>query len=157
MALDVGDGCPDFNLEGDLGPINFQDKLKGTSAKFLVIYFYPRDNTPGCTRQAEGFQAELAAFSKYGAEIIGISRDSIKSHGNFRQKFELTFALGSDIDGGVCNDFGVWVEKKNYGRTYMGIERSTFLIDKKGAIAGVWRKVKVNGHVEEVLATLKDL
>lgn len=153
MALSEGDKSPNFDIEGDLGPVRQAD-LKG---KPFILFFYPRDNTPGCTREAEGFQAAQPQFLKSGVVIVGISRDSIKSHGNFRTKHDLTFALGSDVEGTVCEAYGVWVEKKNYGRTYMGIERSTFLVDKKGKVAKIWRKVKVNGHVEDVLAAMQEL
>ena len=123
----------------------------------MVLYFYPKDDTPGCTKEACGFQESLPNFSKLDAAIIGVSKDSITRHKNFKSKYGLNFTLGSDEDGSVCESYGVWKEKKNYGRTYMGIERSTFLIDGKGVIRNVWRKVKVNGHVDEVLEAAKAL
>jgi peroxiredoxin Q/BCP len=123
----------------------------------VVVYFYPKDDTPGCTSEACGFRDNLPAFRKVDAEIIGISKDSVARHDKFKAKYELPFTLAADEDGKVCEAFGVWVEKSNYGKKYMGIERSTFLIDGKGAVRSVWRKVKVDGHVEEVLAAARDL
>ena len=153
MTLHEDDPAPDFDMETDDGRIGLA-ALKG---KAVVLYFYPRDNTPGCTRQAQGFNENLKAFGEAGVAVVGVSRDSVKSHGNFRSKYSLDFPLGSDVDGDVCEAYGVWVEKKNYGRTYMGIERSTFLIGKDGKIARIWRKVKVAAHVEEVLAATRQL
>lgn len=151
--LKEGDSAPDFRMESDDGTVAKAD-FKGRN---LVLYFYPRDNTPGCTKEACGFNEHLKAFAKADTGVVGVSRDSVKSHGNFRAKFDLAFALGADADGVVTENYGVWVEKQNYGRKYMGIERATFLIDKKGKIARIWRKVKVAGHVEEVLAAAKGL
>jgi peroxiredoxin Q/BCP len=131
--------------------------LKSLKGRNIVLYFYPKDDTPGCTKEACGFQDALPNFSKIDAEIIGISKDSPTRHQNFKKKYGLKFKLASDEDGAVCESYGVWKEKKNYGRSYMGIERSTFLIDGKGVIRKVWRKVKVNGHVDEVLEVAKAL
>lgn len=117
----------------------------------LVLYFYPKDDTSGCTAESCAFRDALPNFSKAMAEIIGISRDSVASHDKFKAKYGLTFPLAADEEGKVCEAYGTWVEKSMYGRKYMGIERSTFLIDAKGVVRNVWRKVKVPGHAEAVL------
>ncbi len=122
-----------------------------------MLYFYPRDDTPGCTREAQEFTEALAEFARAGAEIVGVSKDSAAKHDKFRAKYGLPFTLVSDAEGDICERYGVWVEKKNYGKTYMGIERSTFLIDADGSVSKVWRKVKVAGHVDAVLGAVKDL
>jgi peroxiredoxin Q/BCP len=153
MSVDVGDRAPDFKMPTDDGDVS----LKSLKGRNIVLYFYPKDDTPGCTKEACGFQDALPNFSKIDAEIIGISKDSPTRHQNFKKKYGLKFKLASDEDGAVCESYGVWKEKKNYGRSYMGIERSTFLIDGKGVIREVWRKVKVNGHVDEVLEAAKAL
>ena len=153
MDLNIGDMAPDFTLPGDGGKDVALADFKG---KKLVLYFYPKDNTSGCTTQAITFQAFLADFEKAGAAIVGVSKDSPVSHDKFKQKQGFTFRLASDEDGALCEKFGVWVEKSMYGRKYFGIERSTFLIDENGAISRIWRKVKVKGHAEEVLAALED-
>jgi len=155
MSLDVGDKAPDFTMPTDGGGEVSLAKLKG---KPVVLYFYPRDDTPGCTKQACGFRDALPDFSGAGGvEIIGVSRDTVAKHDKFKAKYELPFTLGSDESGAVTEAYGVWVEKTMYGRKSMGIERSTFLIDGDGVIRGVWRKVKVPGHVEDVLAAAKQL
>ena len=123
----------------------------------LVVYFYPKDDTPGCTTEAKDFTCLMGDFEKAGADLVGISPDPAKSHNRFRQKYGLPFKLASDEQHEVAEAFGSWVEKSMYGRTYMGVERSTFLIDKSGKVARVWRKVKVKGHAEEVLAAVKAL
>lgn len=123
----------------------------------LALYFYPKDDTTGCTREAQDFSALAADFARAGADIVGISRDSVKSHAKFIGKYGLKVMLGSDESGAVCEAFGVWVEKSLYGRHYMGIERATFLIDAGGKIARVWRKVKVANHAAEVLEAVKAL
>jgi peroxiredoxin Q/BCP len=123
----------------------------------VVVFFYPKDNTPGCTKEAIGFTEAAEEFSKLGVELVGISKDSIKSHEKFIEKQNLNVILLSDEHGTVCEDFDVWTEKSMYGKTYMGIERSTFLIDGSGQVVQEWRKVKVPGHVEEVLAAAKNL
>ena len=154
MTLSIGDKAPAFTLETDTeGTISLKD-LKGQK---VVLYFYPKDNTPGCTKQAIGFTEELEVFVKAGAKIIGVSKDSLQKHANFRAKQGLKLALGSDPDGIALEAYGVWVEKKLYGRQYMGIERSTFLIDETGKIADIWRKVRVAGHVEKVLDAIRAL
>ena len=123
----------------------------------LVVYFYPKDDTTGCTKEAQEFTALAADFAKAGTVVLGISKDSEKSHAKFIGKYDLKVALGSDTDGSLCEAFGVWVEKSMYGRKYMGIERATFLIGADGNVARVWRKVKVPGHAAEVLDAAKAL
>ncbi|MCW8835800.1 MAG: thioredoxin-dependent thiol peroxidase [Rhodospirillales bacterium] len=154
MAPDTGDKAPDFTMATDGGGSVALKALKG---KKVVLYFYPKDSTPGCTTQAIAFRDSKKAFDKLNTVIIGVSRDSITRHDNFKAKQELNFILASDEDGAVCEAYGVWIMKKLYGREYMGIERSTFLIDEKGVIRHVWRKVKVKAHAEEVLKTLETL
>ncbi len=154
MSLEVGDKAPNFNLPTDGGGnISLKD-LKGET---VILYFYPKDDTPGCTKEACGFRDALPDFSKAKAKVIGVSKDPVKKHDKFKEKFDLTFPLASDEDGAVCEAYGAWVEKSMYGRKYMGIDRSTFLIDGKGVIRGIWRKVKVPGHVDEVLKAAQDL
>ncbi len=154
MSLEVGDKAPDFTLPTDGGR---KVSLKALKGKTVVLYFYPRDDTPGCTAEAYAFRDSLPDFSKVKAEVIGISRDSVASHEKFKKKFKLPFPLASDEDGKVTDDYGVWVEKSMYGKKYMGIERATFLIDGKGVIRDIWRKVKVDGHADEVLAAAETL
>ena len=122
-----------------------------------MLYFYPKDDTSGCTREAQDFTALAGEFAAAGAAIVGISKDSLASHKKFQAKYDLKVALGSDAEGGVCEAFGTWVEKAMYGRTYMGIERATFLVGADGTIARIWRKVKVPGHAAEVLEAAKAL
>ena len=154
MSLEVGDKAPTFNLPTDGGGnISLKD-LKGET---VILYFYPKDDTPGCTKEACGFRDALPDFSKAKAKVIGVSKDPVKKHDKFKDKYDLTFPLASDEDGAVCEAYGAWVEKSMYGRKYMGIDRSTFLIDGKGVIRGIWRKVKVPGHVDEVLKAAQDL
>lgn len=131
--------------------------LKDYAGKMLVMFFYPKDNTPGCTTESIGFSENLTKFRRAGADVLGVSKDSVASHERFQEKQGLKIALGSDKDSDVIERYGSWIEKKNYGRTYMGIDRSTFLIDETGKIRKIWRKVRVKGHVEEVLETVKDL
>jgi peroxiredoxin Q/BCP len=149
--LHVGDPAPDFDLPGADGPVS----LKALKGKTVVLYFYPKDDTTGCTAEACGFRDSIPKFGKVEAAVIGISKDSVASHDKFKKKYELPFTLASDADGKVCEAYGVWVEKSMYGRKYMGIERATFLIDEKGVVQGVWHKVKVPGHVDAVLAAAK--
>ena len=153
MSLNVGDAAPDFRMPGDAGEVALAD-LKG---KTVVLYFYPKDDTTGCTAEAQGFTAAADDFAKAGAVVVGVSKDTAASHGKFRAKYDLKVQLGSDKDGDVVERYGAWVEKSMYGRKYMGIDRSTFLIDGKGVIRRVWRKVKVTGHVAEVLKAVKEL
>jgi thioredoxin-dependent peroxiredoxin len=154
MTLAVGDKAPDFNLPTDGGG---KISLKSLKGKPVVLYFYPKDDTSGCTAEACAFRDATPDFSKVKAEIIGISRDSVTSHDKFKKKYKLPFPLASDEDGKVCEAYGTWVEKSMYGRKYMGIERSTFHIDGKGMIRAIWRKVKVPGHAVEVLEAVKAL
>lgn len=152
-TLSAGDNAPDFVVETADGSVSLAD-LKG---KYLILYFYPRDNTPGCTREAIAFSALKEDFAREGAHILGISRDSLKKHENFTAKHSLSIPLGADTDGAVCEAYGVWVKKKLYGREYMGIQRATFLIESNGRIAHIWPKVKLAGHAEDVLETLRAL
>lgn len=149
-----GRKAPDFTLPSDGGG---EVKLSGLRGRKVVVYFYPKDDTSGCTKEACGFRDAIGAFGDAGAEIVGISKDSVARHDKFKAKYDLPFALLSDEDGEVCESWGTWVEKSMYGRKYMGIERSTFLIDETGTLRREWRKVKVPGHVEEVLAAARDL
>lgn len=154
MSVNEGDKAPNFSLPTDGGGSVSLKDLKG---KAVVLYFYPKDSTPGCTKEACSFRDLMPDFSKVDAEIVGVSKDSVKRHDNFKAKYELPFQLASDEDGDVCERYGVWVEKSMYGKKFMGIERATFLIDAKGKVRKVWRKVKVSGHVEEVLEAAKAL
>ncbi|WP_108483999.1 thioredoxin-dependent thiol peroxidase [Oceaniglobus ichthyenteri] len=144
--------APAFTLPRDGGDTV---SLADFAGKMVVLYFYPRDDTPGCTKQAQGFSERADAFAAAGAVVLGVSKDSVKKHDKFRDKHGLTFALLSDENDQVCEAYGVWVEKSMYGKTFMGIERSTFLIDGNGQIVREWRKVKVPGHVDEVLKAVQ--
>lgn len=150
--LNVGDKAPALSLATDGGG---RISLKDLTGKPIVLYFYPKDDTSGCTREAVAFTALLPKFSRLGVQVVGVSKDSIESHAKFKAKHDLSVLLASDPDGKVVQSYGCWVEKSLYGRKYMGIDRSTFLIDPKGKIARIWRKVKVPGHAEEVLAAAK--
>ena len=154
MAVNVGDKAPDFTMPTDGNGSISLSKLRG---KPVVLYFYPKDDTSGCTAEACGFRDTFPDYGKTGATVVGVSRDSVASHDKFKKKHELPFILASDTDGKVTERYGVWVEKSMYGRKYMGIDRSTFLIDKDGAVRGVWHKVKVPGHVAEVLKAVQSL
>ncbi len=152
--LKVGDKAPDFCLPNqDEVEICLRDLL----GKWIVLYFYPKDNTPGCTTEAIDFTTHLKEFEELGSIVIGVSADSPKKHRNFIEKKQLGITLLSDEEHKVLEQYGVWQLKKNYGREYMGIVRTTFIIDPEGIIRAVWEKVKVKGHVEEVLAKLKEL
>lgn len=151
-APQVGTAAPDFTLAGDTGPIS----LASFKGRKLVLYFYPKDDTPGCTTEGKDFSANLAAFAATDTDIVGVSRDSVAAHAKFRAKHGLTVGLGAD-EGAVTDAYGVWVEKSMYGKKYMGIERATFLIDSSGIVARVWNKVKVPGHAAEVLAAAQAL
>jgi thioredoxin-dependent peroxiredoxin len=154
MSLEIGDKAPDFTLPTDgCGTVS----LKALKGKTVILYFYPKDDTTGCTAEACGFRDALPDFGKTGAGVIGVSKDSPASHDKFKKKYKLPFTLASDEDTAVARSYGVWVEKSMYGRKYMGMDRSTFLIDGKGVIRGLWRKVKVPGHVDEVLKAVKAL
>lgn len=151
-SVSPGDKAPDFSLPANDGKTV---SLSDFAGRYLVLYFYPKDSTPGCTTEAKDFTELKDAFTERGADILGVSRDSVKRHENFIANQALGFDLGSDEDGAVCEAYGVWVEKKNYGRVYMGVQRSTFLIGPDGAILEVWRNVRVKGHAEAVLAALE--
>ena len=152
--VDEGKSAPDFELPTDAGKPLKLSKLKGHA---VVVYFYPKDDTSGCTKEAQAFTELLPLFKAAKVEIVGISPDSVESHAKFRKKYGLGMHLAAATDKSVATAYGVWVEKSMYGRKYMGVERATFLIDGKGRVAKVWRKVKVAGHAEDVLAAAKDL
>ena len=154
MSISVGDKAPDFTMPTDGNGTVTLSKLRG---KPVVLYFYPKDDTSGCTAEACGFRDSFPDYGKTGAVVIGVSRDSVASHDKFKKKHGLPFTLASDADGKVTEGWGVWVEKSMYGRKYMGIDRSTFVIDKDGVVRGAWRKVKVGGHVGEVLKAVQAL
>jgi thioredoxin-dependent peroxiredoxin len=149
-----GDKAPDFELATDDGGKLKLSKLKG---KPVVLYFYPKDDTTGCTTEAKDFTSRAADFRRAGVEVIGVSPDSADSHRKFAKKHDLAIRLAADTDKAVSMAYGVWTEKSMYGRKFMGVERSTFLIDAKGRIARSWRKVRVPGHAEAVLAAARDL
>ncbi|MGI8840597.1 MAG: peroxiredoxin [Caulobacteraceae bacterium] len=151
--LNPGDPAPDFDLPGDQGSVSLA-ALKG---KTVVLYFYPKDDTAGCTAEAQAFTAAADDFAAAGAVVVGISKDSPARHGKFRAKYGLAPLLASDGGGEVVERYGAWVEKSLYGRKYMGVERCTFLIDGRGVVRRVWRKVKVPGHVAEVLEAVRAL
>ncbi|MDB5441204.1 MAG: peroxiredoxin [Caulobacteraceae bacterium] len=151
--LKAGDPAPDFDLPTDTGRVS----LSGLKGKTVVLYFYPKDDTTGCTAESIAFSQAKADFAAANAVVVGVSKDSVKSHAKFRQKHNLDVELGSSEDADMVDRYGVWIEKSMYGRKYMGIDRSTFLIDKDGKLARVWRKVSVTGHVDEVLAAAKAL
>lgn len=150
----IGDIAPDFSLPRDGGETISLASLRPGK---VVLYFYPKDDTPGCTLEAQDFTARLADFQAAGTTVIGVSKDSVTKHEKFCKKHGLSIILASDEHGTACEDYGVWVEKSMYGKTYMGIERTTFLIDGSGKIAQVWPKVSVKGHADEVLAAAKAL
>ena len=149
-----GKAAPEFSLPDSEGNIK---SLGDFAGRWLVLYFYPRDNTSGCTREAVGFTEKLNEFRQLGAEIVGVSKDSVRSHQRFIEKQSLGIILLSDEEHTVIEKYGAWKKKKLYGKEHWGTERSTFLIDPDGTVRKVWRKVKVNGHVEDVLETLRQL
>jgi thioredoxin-dependent peroxiredoxin len=152
--INEGDAAPDVTLQtADGGTVRLSQMLE----RNLVLYFYPKDDTTGCTREAIEFSEKLAAFEMEGAAVLGVSKNSPKDHAKFVAKHSLGVTLATDADGSVCEAFGTWIEKSMYGRKYMGIDRATFLIAADGRIARVWRKVSVPGHVEEVLAAARAL
>ena len=151
MTLSIGTFAPDFTLTADNGTPVTLSSLRG---KKVVLYFYPKDDTSGCTTEACDFRDNITQFRASGAIVLGISKDSVQSHKKFKDKYSLNFNLLSDEGSNVCELYGTWVEKSMYGRTYMGIERSTFLIDESGKITAIWRKVSVPGHTAEVAATI---
>ena len=152
--LQEGQPAPDFTAPTDGGG---EVKLSDLRGKKVVLYFYPKDDTPGCTKEACGFRDMLPDFTKVDAEVIGVSRDSAAAHDKFKAKFDLPFRLASDEAGTITEGYGTWVEKSMYGKKYMGVERATFLIDGDGIVRRVWRKVKVPGHVDEVVAAAQAL
>jgi len=154
MSVTIGDKAPAFDLPTDGGG---RMKLSDLKGKTVVLYFYPKDSTPGCTTEGNDFTELHGEFEKAGAVILGASKDSVKRHDNFKAKQGFPFTLLSDEDGVLCEAYGVWVLKKNYGREYMGIERSTFVIDANGKIAHEWRKVRVKGHAQAVLEAVQSL
>ena len=152
--ISAGETAPDFTLPRDGDATVTLSALRPGK---VVLYFYPKDDTPGCTLEAQDFNAKLGDFTAAGATVIGISKDSVKSHDKFCRKHGLSIVLASDESGQTCEDYGVWLEKSMYGKTYMGIERATFLIDGSGTVARVWPKVAVKGHADEVLAAVQAL
>ena len=154
MSVAVGKKAPDFTAPTDGGKKLKLSELRG---KPVVLYFYPKDDTPGCTTEACNFRDAAPDFKKLKAQVIGVSNDSVARHDKFKAKYDLNFPLVADEDGKICEKYGTWIEKSLYGRKYMGIERATFLIDKEGVVRQIWNKVKVNGHVDEVRDALKAL
>lgn len=153
MSMNTGQQAPEFELPANNGQ---RVKLSDFKGKKVVLYFYPKDMTPGCTTQACDFRDKHTEFESLNAVILGVSTDSLKRHEKFIDKYSLPFLLLADEDHAVCEIYGVWKEKSMYGKTFMGIERSTFLIDEEGILVKEWRKVKVKGHIEEALAFLKE-
>jgi thioredoxin-dependent peroxiredoxin len=154
MSIDTGDRAPDFELPRDGGGTV---ALAEHAGKPVVVYFYPKDDTSGCTKEAIAFTERADDFAVAGAVVIGISKDSVATHDKFKAKHGLNIVLASDAEGDVCERYGVWVEKSMYGRKYMGIDRSTFLVDGDGTVRRTWRKVKVPGHVDEVLEAIRSI
>ncbi len=153
QGIKAGDPAPDFSAATDgNGTLSLSD-LRGRK---VVLYFYPKDSTPGCTKESCDFAEAEPDFSRVGAEIVGVSRDSVASHDKFKAKYKLPFRLVSDQGGKICEAYGAWGKKKLYGRVFMGLTRATFLIDETGVVSRVWPKVKVKGHVEEVLAAIAE-
>ncbi|MGY8994235.1 MAG: thioredoxin-dependent thiol peroxidase [Rhodospirillales bacterium] len=154
MTVKPGDNAPAFNLFTDGGNTLAMKDLKG---KKVILYFYPKDDTSGCTKEAIAFGEALSEIKDLGGVVVGVSRDSVARHDKFKSKYNLPFTLVADEDCTLCEAYGVWVEKSMYGRKYMGIDRSTFLIDATGKVHEAWRKVKVPGHAEAVLQSLRSL
>jgi peroxiredoxin Q/BCP len=154
-AVRAGQLAPDFTLSEDGGAPG--ETLAGLRGRPVVLYFYPKDDTPGCTTEARDFSCLINEFEKAGAHVIGISPDTVRSHAKFRDKHELKVRLASDEDTAIASTYGVWVQKQMYGRTFMGVERATFLIDREGRVARIWRNVRVPGHVDEVLSEVRSL
>ncbi len=153
--LEAGHAAPNFSMS--ITEADEVATLDTYAGRYLILYFYPKDDTPGCTTEALDFTARKADFSGLNAEILGVSRDTIEKHNKFIAKKDLGIALGSDSEGHVTEAYGVWVEKSMYGKTYMGIQRATFLIGPDGKIAKVWPKVRVKGHVDDVLSRLREI
>jgi len=154
MPAEEGKKARDFTLESSTGEKISLKNYRGEN--WVVLYFYPKDDTPGCTKEACDFRDRSAELKKMGAVVLGVSPDDLKKHGKFSEKYDLNFPLLSDVDKKVCEAYGVWVEKSMYGRKYMGVERSTFLVDPDGKIAKAWRKVSVTDHGEDVVKTLAE-
>lgn len=154
MPIEIGKPAPNFTLQTDAGELLSLKNLKG---KKIILYFYPKDNTPGCSKEACGFRDVWSDLVKAGVIVLGISKDSVKTHQVFKKKYDLPFSLLSDTEGVVCEQYGVIVEKKRFGKKYRGIERTTFLIDEKSNITAIWSNVKVDGHVLEVLNEISSL
>lgn len=152
--LSEGDPAPDFELEGDGGTTVRLSAMRGEP---VVVYFYPKDDTSGCTKEAIDFTARSGEFSRLGARIVGVSPDTATSHDKFKAKHKLKVQLAADTEKNAASSYGVWVEKSMYGRKYMGVERATFLVDPAGIISRIWRKVRVPGHVDEVLEAVQSL
>jgi thioredoxin-dependent peroxiredoxin len=152
--LNVNDKAPDFSLPCESGENVALSQFKG---KNVVLYFYPKDDTPGCTQESKDFRDKYPEFIEHNTVILGVSRDGVAKHDKFKKKYDLPFSLISDEDIVAINEYGVWVEKSMYGKKYMGIERSTYLINADGIISEIWRKVGVKGHVDEVLVAVKEL
>ncbi|MBV9836342.1 MAG: thioredoxin-dependent thiol peroxidase [Alphaproteobacteria bacterium] len=154
MSVEEGRKAPDFTAATDTGG---RIRLYDLRGKAVILYFYPKDDTTGCTKEACAFRDSLPDFSKAKATVVGVSKDTVAKHDKFKAKYDLNFPLVSDEDGKICEKYGTWVEKSLYGRKYMGIDRATFLIDGTGTVRKIWRKVKVPGHVEAVLEAAKGL
>ena len=152
--LKIGDKAPEFLVKISEDKEYSLEELKG---KYVVLYFYPKDNTPGCTLEAMDFNELLQDFQVLNTMVLGVSRDNLKSHSKFKDKYNLKFNLGSDVEGETCSKYGVWVEKSMFGKKYMGVNRATFLINTQGKIAHIWPKVSVEGHAREVLNKIRDL
>ncbi|NDF11270.1 MAG: peroxiredoxin [Proteobacteria bacterium] len=152
--LEEGDFAPDFTLDTDEGTKITLSKLRGQN---VVLYFYPKDDTPGCTLEAKDFTTLHRDFERFETVIIGLSKDDVESHKKFKEKYCMPFTLASDMEGTVLEAYNVWVEKSMYGKSYMGIQRDTYLIDKKGVIQKIWRKVKVEGHAQEVFDAVTEI
>jgi peroxiredoxin Q/BCP len=151
--LEAGNPAPNFTLADQHGKQVTLSKLKGS---VVVLYFYPKDDTPGCTKEARAFRDAFADYKKAGTVILGVSPDDVDSHGKFAKKFDLPFSLLADLDAKLCQTYGVWKEKNMYGKKYMGVERTTIVIDRRGLIAKVFPKVKVDGHIEAVLEAIRE-
>ena len=154
MSISEGEPAPDFTLPASGGRTVSLGDMKG---KPFILYFYPKADTPGCTKEAQAFQEALGEMSGLGLDVIGLSKDTVKAQDKFAEKYGLSFPLASDEAGTVVEAYGAWVEKSMYGKSYMGIDRSTVLVDSEGKVAKIWRKVKVPGHAAEVLRAAKDL
>jgi peroxiredoxin Q/BCP len=153
-SLKIGDKAPEFLVKIS------EDKeysLEGLKGKYVVLYFYPKDDTPGCTLEAMDFNELLQDFQALNSVVLGVSRDDLKSHNKFKDKYNLKFNLGSDLEGATCSKYAVWIEKSMFGKKYMGVNRATFLIDTQGKIAHIWPKVSVEGHAREVLDKVRSL